>query len=239
MIFAAGLGTRLKPFTDTKPKALLEIGGKTFLENVICRLKSYGITEVVVNVHHLAEQIIEYLKKNNNFGTTIHISDERNALLDTGGGLLKAEPFLTGSEPVVIYNVDILSNVDLHEVIDYHNSEKALATIVVRKRKTQRYLLFNSEVRLIGWKNIQTGETKISVPEDIDEATPLAFSGIHVINPEIFNLMEKEGKFSLIDTYLDLAKSHNIKGFLHNSGYWLDIGKPDQLEKARKVFNKL
>jgi len=236
MIFAAGLGTRLKPLTDSKPKALIDLGGKTFLENVIIRLKNFGISEVVVNVHHFAGQVIGFLKENNNFGITIHISDESGLLLDTGGGLKKAAPFLEGNEPIVIYNVDVLSNVDLHKVIDFHNKENALVTIVARERQTQRYLMFDKLYRLVGWKNIQTGENKISIPKKFKTATPLAFSGIHVVNPKIFDLIKTNGKFSIIDTYIELAKHQKVVGYFDKSGYWMDIGKPEQLEEARKTF---
>lgn len=236
MIFAAGLGTRLKPLTNSKPKALIELGGKTFLENIITRLKGFGITEIVVNVHHFAGQIIDFLKSNNNFGIIVHISDEQDLLLDTGGGLKKAAPLLTGNEPVVIYNVDVLSDIDLDKVVQFHNKEKALATIVARERKTQRYLMFDQSKQLVGWKNVVTGEKKISNPEKFENARPLAFSGIHIINPEIFNFITQEGKFSIIDTYLQLAKSCKIVGYFDHSGYWMDIGKPEQLEEAQRMI---
>jgi NDP-sugar pyrophosphorylase family protein len=236
MIFAAGLGTRLKPLTDSKPKALVEIGGKTFLEIVITKLINSGINEVVINVHHFAGQILEFLKEKNNFGITIHISDESEMLLDTGGGLKKAASFLSGNEPVVIHNVDVLSDTDILEVVNYHLKEKALATVVVRERKTQRYFMLDKNNQLVGWKNIQTGETKISLPEKAAETKLLTFSGIHIINPEIFHLIKSEGKFSIIDTYLDLAKHHRIIGYPDNSGFWLDIGKADQLEEAKKLY---
>lgn len=236
MVFAAGLGTRLRPLTDSKPKALIELGGKTFLENVITKLIHFSVDEIVVNVHHFAGQIIDFLEQNNNFGITIHISDERGQLLDTGGGLKKAAPFLAGGEPVIIYNVDILSDISLSEVVEYHKRKRALATIVVRKRETQRYLLFDEDSRLIGWKNTATGEEKISIPGKSESATPLAFSGIHVISPGIFRHINQEGRFSIIGTYLELSKKHKIIGYRDRSGYWMDIGRPEQLKEAGKLF---
>jgi N-acetyl-alpha-D-muramate 1-phosphate uridylyltransferase len=235
MIFSAGLGTRLKPLTDTKPKALIEIGGKTFLEIVVEKLKKFGVNEIVVNVYHLAEQITKYLKEKNNFDIKIHISDEREMLLDTGGGLKKAASLLIGDEPIILHNVDVLSNTDLADVVKHHVEVNALATIVVRERKSQRYLIFDETNQLIGWKNTETGEEKMSFPVGLTHVRLFAFSGIHVINPEIFNLLKQEGKFSIIDAYLELAKNHKIVGYLDNASFWMDIGKPGQLEEARKL----
>ena len=160
MIFAAGLGTRLKPLTDNKPKALVEVGGKTMLELVILKLKEAGFNEIVINIHHFGQQIIDYLKANNNFGLTIHISDERDYLLDTGGGIKKATPFLMGNEPFLVHNVDIFSNVDLRQLYENHLKSGATATLLVSQRKTARYLLFNKENKLCGWHNNETGEVK-------------------------------------------------------------------------------
>lgn len=238
MIFAAGFGTRLKPLTDSKPKALVEIGGRTFLEIVIRKLLRAGADEIVVNVHHFADKIEEYLKAKNNFGVCIHISDERDFLLDTGGGLKKAAPFLEGNEPVIIHNVDVLSNLDLANVVAFHLKKKALATIVARERQTQRYLLFDQNHRLVGWENIQTGETKIVDPRKFVNAAPLAFSGIQVLNPEIFSLITQEGKFSIIDTYLELAKDYKILAYTDQSDLWMDIGKPAELEEATRLFGE-
>ena len=238
MIFAAGLGTRLKPLTDHKPKALVEIGGKTFLEQTVEKLKNAGFTDIVVNVHHFAEQIIRYLEEKNNFGITIRVSDESGQLLDTGGGLLFAKPFLKGDEPILIHNVDVLSDTDLNKLVEYHKKEKALATLVVRQRKTQRYFLFDETNRLVGWKNIQTGEEKIAVPEKAEGARLLTFSGIHVVSPEIFKYITQKGKFSIIDMYLSLAQNHRIAGYEDNTGLWMDIGKPAQLKEAQNMINK-
>lgn len=236
MIFAAGLGTRLKPLTDTVPKALVEIGGKTFLEIVISKLKKAGVTELVVNVHHFSGMIIDYLKANDNFSLDISVSDESSQLLDTGGGLKKAAPLLKSDEPIIIHNVDVLSSLDLNKVVAFHKKENALATIVARDRQTQRFLLFDNERRLVGWENHKTGEVKIVPGQKIKNATPLAFSGIHVISPGLPGLLAEEGKFSIIDSYLRLAGQHKIVAYPDFSPFWMDIGKPDEFEKARQMI---
>ncbi len=235
MIFAAGLGTRLQNETAGKPKALVEIGGKPLLQHAIEKLKSEGIAEIVVNVHHFSGQVISFIKKND-FGVPIHISDETEKLLDTGGGLKKAAHFFVGNEPVLIYNVDILSNLKLKDLIYDHLKSGALVTLAVRKRETQRYYKFDSEMNLTGWINKKTGETKISIPGKFESATEMAYSGFHVIQPEIFPLMPKTDRFSVTDFYLELAKTHFIKGFVDNSDLWMDVGKPEQLKEARKKF---
>ena len=232
MLFAAGLGSRLQAITANKPKALVEVSGKPLLEYAIVYLKSFGISEVVINVHHFADQITGFLQEKKNFGIDIRISDERDFLLDTGGGLKKAASLFPGNEPIVLYNVDIFSNLDLNHLLSYHMQEKALATLVVRKRETARYLLFDKQLQLAGWKDLRSGEIKISRPASIDEAEEFAFSGIHIINPEIFNLITEEGKFSIIDLYLRLAQNQTIKAFVDDSGMWLDLGKPQQLAEA-------
>jgi NDP-sugar pyrophosphorylase family protein len=236
MIFAAGLGTRLKEETLYKPKALVEVGGKPLLQHAIEKLKMEGFSEVVVNVHHFSDLIINFLN-NHDFGILVHISDETDKLLDTGGGLKKAAPFFKGNEPVLIYNVDVLSNLDLKNLVQEHLLSGALATLVVRERKTQRYFKFNKEQRLVGWLNKKTGEKKIVLPENFENATEMAFSGIHMVNPEFFQLMPAEEKFSITDFYLELAKEYLIKGYFDESQLWLDVGKPEQLESARKMFN--
>ncbi len=235
MIFAAGLGTRLQNETAGKPKALVEIGGKPLLQHAIEKLKSEGIAEIVVNVHHFSGLVISFIKKND-FGVPIHISDETEKLLDTGGGLKKAAHFFVGNEPVLIYNVDILSNLKLKDLIYDHLKSGALVTLAVRKRETQRYYKFDSEMNLTGWINKKTGETKISIPGKFESATEMAYSGFHVIQPEIFPLMPKTDRFSVTDFYLELAKTHFIKGFVDNSDLWMDVGKPEQLKEARKKF---
>jgi len=235
MIFAAGLGTRLSNETSDKPKALVDVGGKPLLQRAIEKLKSEGITEIIVNVHHFPELVISFIKKND-FGIPIHISDETEKLLDTGGGLKKAAHHFVGDEPILIYNVDILSNLNLQNLVKSHLQSKALVTVAVRIRETQRYYKFDSEMILVGWLNKKTGETKVSIPEKYENATAMAYSGFHIIQPEIFSLMPETNKFSVTDFYLELAKTHLIKGFVDDSDLWMDVGKPEQLEEARKLF---
>ena len=235
MVFAAGLGTRLKDETSLKPKALVEVGGKPLLFHAIEKLKKSGIAEIVINVHHFADQVIQYVNSTD-FGIKIHISDERDLLLDTGGGLKKAARFFSGDDSVLIYNVDILSNIDLNQIKKQHLETGALATLTVRKRATQRYLKF-SDKQLAGWINKKTGETKISLPELFVNAEEMAFSGIHIVQPEIFRLMPENERFSIIDLYLELAKTRKIMAFYDDSDLWIDVGKPEELEAARKIFS--
>jgi NDP-sugar pyrophosphorylase family protein len=237
MIFAAGLGTRLKPLTNQLPKALVQVGGKALLQHAIDKLVNAGFDEIVINVHHFSDMIREFLKKNMNFGIRIHISDESDALLDTGGGLMKAAEWLKGDEPFLVYNVDILCNLDLKMLSDFHRKEKSLATLVVRKRPTNRYLLFNDMSRLIGWKNIASGEIKQAVPFQPENAISLAFSGIQMVNPEIFNLIRRKGRFSVVDAYLDLAADYPILGFQDDTSKWMDVGKTGQLAEAEKILH--
>lgn len=234
MVFAAGLGTRLKDETSLKPKALVEVGGKPLLFHAIEKLKNAGITEIVINVHHFAGQVIQYVNSTD-FGIKIHISDERDLLLDTGGGLNKAAFFFTGNEPVLIYNVDILSNIDLNRVKKQHVETGALATLTVRKRETQRYLKFSNK-QLTGWINKKTGETKISLPAVFENSEEMAFSGIHMVQPEIFKMMPETERFSIIDLYLELAKTQKIMAFYDDSDLWIDVGKPEELVAARKIY---
>ena len=188
MIFAAGLGTRLKPLTDHMPKALVPVAGRPMLEHVILKLKAAGFNELVINIHHFGEQILDFLRANQNFGLTIHISDERDCLLDTGGGIRKAEPFFRGNEPFLIHNVDILSDTDLKALYEYHRQSGNDATLLASRRKTIRYLLFDDEKRLCGWINKDTLQTK---PEGFaynpEHHHEYAFSGIHVISPSLFH----------------------------------------------------
>ena len=220
-----------------KPKALVETGNKTLFQRAVEKLADCEIDEIVVNTHHFSEQVKKYIAEND-FGIPIKISDESEKLLDTGGGLKKAEPLLAGSSPILIYNVDILSSLDLKSVITAHHKSGALATVVVRNRDTQRYLKFNTEKRLVGWVNKKTGETKIALPEYFENSTEMAFSGIHVVSAEIFKFMPNKEKFSIIDFYLNLAKDHLIKGYFDDSDFWMDVGKPEQLEKARQMFSE-
>ena len=251
MIFAAGLGTRLKPLTDTMPKALLPLAGKTLLQWQIERLKAVGITDIVVNIHHLGEQIIDYLAANGNFGCNIRISDERTQLLETGGGLLKAASLLDENEPVLVCNVDILSNINLVDLIAAHvNSQKLLATVVVSERETQRYLLFDKNGELRGWTNKNTGEVKPEVLRDnaseIDNLKMLAFSGMQIVEPSFFAELqqtraEKGEKFSLIDTFLSIVSRQAgvIRAYVPQQYKMMDVGKIDQLGEAERFAMQL
>ena len=238
LLFAAGLGTRLKTYTQDKPKALVNLAGKPLLQHAIEHLKSLGINEITINVFHFAEQIIEFLNQQNSFGIKINISDEREQLLDTGGGLKKAEVFLNGTEPILIYNVDVISNLNLIDVLNYHQQNKALATLVVRKRETSRYLMFDEQLQLTGWKNFSNGDTIISRTDSFALSQPFAFSGIHILDPRMFNLITEEGKFPIMDLYLRLAKDHKIIGYRDQSELWMDLGKPDQLIAAEQLLTK-
>ena len=244
MIFAAGLGSRLKPLTDTMPKALVPVAGCPMLEHVILKLKASGFTEIVINIHHFGEQIIDFLKTNNDFGLTIHISDERDRLLDTGGGIRKARLFFENSgEPFLVHNVDILSDMNLKELYHFHMQSGSVATLLASRRTTSRYLLFNTERKLRGWINKDTGQVK---PEGFhyDESLyrEYAFSGIHVFSPAVFRLMEAprwEGKFSIMDFYLATCGQTDYSGYLAEKLELIDIGKPETLARAEEFVKKL
>ena len=272
MIFAAGLGTRLKPLTDTLPKALVPLAGKTLLQWQIERLKAAGITDIVVNVHHFPDMIINYLRDNDNFGCRIAVSDERDMLLETGGGLRKAKELLTSSpnsliasSPILICNVDILSNIDLPTLLKAYNPEE-MGVVVVSPRDTQRYLLFDETNRLCGWTNIATGEIRpaslvssLNILPPTGEAdlqakptyqlqrsdlSPLAFSGMQVLNPRIFDVMdkvvaEKGDKFSLIDLYLSIAEKEILRAFIPENYRMMDVGKIAQLSEAESFAASL
>jgi NDP-sugar pyrophosphorylase family protein len=238
LIFAAGLGTRLKEHTANKPKAMVQLAGKPLLQHAIEKLIAQKITDITVNVFHFADQIISFLDQHPFPEAKIHISDEREELLDTGGGLKKAEAFLVGNEPILIYNVDVISNLNLSILENYHRTAGSLATLVVRKRDTSRYLMFDQNLQLVGWKNFSNGETKISREEPFDSAVPYAFSGIQIVQPEIFSLITEKGKFPIMDLYLRLASTQLIHGYIDTSTTWMDLGKPDQLQMAEKFFTK-
>ena len=233
MIFAAGLGTRLKPLTDDKPKALVEFNGQTLLQWNINRLKEAGFNRIVVNAHHFAPLIINYLKDNNGFGAKIIISDESDQLLDTGGGLKKATKLFKNGQPILIHNVDVISNIDLMALYHHHERHDSLATLAVRNRNSSRELMFDNNDLLRGWRNNSTGELKLpsgnSQPEMLH---PLAFSGIQVIDYELLDLITETGKFSMIDVYLRLSASHPVKAFRHNEDFWTDVGKIEELKAA-------
>ena len=235
MIFAAGLGSRLKPWTDKHPKALALVNGKSLLERNILYLQQYGIKEVVVNVHHFASQIIEAIETNNGWGSSITISDETDEVLETGGGLKKAAPFFKSEEQVVIMNADILTNMQLDQMIQQHKQTNALATLAVSQRTTSRYFLFGTDSKLKGWKHEGTGEVK---PAGLDTSGlhSRAFSGIHVVQQALFAKIKQEGKFSMVDVYLDLCATEDIYGFDHTGALLLDVGKPESLTKAASLF---
>jgi len=224
MILAAGLGTRLRPLTNTLPKALVKSGGRTLLEGAIRHLADYGVKELVINVHHFADQIIQYLGQNKNFGLNITISDERDSLLDTGGGLKRVSWFFAGKDPFFVRNVDIISDLDLHGMMQHHLQSHALATLAIRNRETSRYFLFDQDHRLCGWTNLKTGEKILSL-EPSGNKEMLAFSGIQILSPEIFALITETGKFSLTRLYLRLAKDHLINGYIDEGSVWRDVGK--------------
>lgn len=233
LIFAAGKGTRLKPFTDHHPKALAKVNGVSLLERNIKYLQSYGINDFVINVHHFGNQIIEFLKDNQNFGAHIQISDEKDQLLETGGGLLFARKFLDFEEDFLILNADILTDLNITEFVKYHQEKKDFATLAVSDRKSSRKLLFNPEMVLRGWVNIDTGEQRLA--EFNKGFKPLAFSGIHCINPAIFSKIKRTGKFSIMEEYLDLMHTEKIHGFEHQAKL-IDVGRPESVLEAEKHF---
>ena len=276
MIFAAGLGTRLKPLTDTMPKALVRVGGEPLIKRVIMNLAAAGVERIVVNVHHFAGQIIDYLKDNDNFGLDIRISDETDGLLETGGGIKKAAPLFDPADPILIHNVDILSNVDLREFYQIASqsekrkvkseesecgSEKGKveneegrgkneesnccdavdAVLLVSWRKTKRYLLFNDDMKLVGWTNIETGEVRSPYPElNPKECRMYAFAGIHALSPRLLKMMDEfPDRFGIIDFYLKACATHNIKGYVKDDLKLMDIGKLDTLAQAEEFLEEL
>ena len=262
MIFAAGLGTRLKPLTDTMPKALVRVGGEPLIKRVIMNLAAAGVDRIVVNVHHFAEQIIDYLKDNDNFGLDLRISDETAGLLETGGGIKKAAPLFDPAAPILIHNVDILSNVNLSEFYQIASrseeseggSEKGRvkseesnccgavdAVLLVSWRKTKRYLLFNDDMKLVGWTNIETGEVRSPYPElNPKKCRMYAFAGIHALSPRLLKMMDEfPDRFGIIDFYLKACASHNIKGYVKDDLKLMDIGKLDTLAQAEEFLKEL
>ena len=229
MIFAAGLGTRLKPLTDTMPKALVRVGGQPLLWYVVMKLRAAGFERIVVNVHHFAQQIVDYLKANGNFGLDIRISDETGGLLETGGGIKKAQSLFDTSSPILIHNVDILSNLNLQAVY-----EAGQSVLVVSERQTKRYLQFDDDLRLVGWKNVETGQVKGR------EGRSLAFSGIHVFSPSLFPLMASwPDRFPIMDFYLQACADHLIRGYEATNLRLMDVGKLDTLDEANDFINTL
>jgi NDP-sugar pyrophosphorylase family protein len=234
MILAAGLGTRLRPLTDDRPKALVEVAGHTLLEITLRRLHQFGIREVIANVHHFADMIVDYLKKNDNFGMRIEISRE-DVLLDTGGGLKKAAWFLLeaghADEPFLLHNVDVLSTIDFRRMAQFHKQKQALATLAVQDRETSRYLLFDKQQELCGRRAGRDQEPEIVRPSKNPQA--LAFSGVHVISPRLLPMMVEDGVFSIINSYLRLAgQGEKILAFRADDFYWRDLGKPENVAQA-------
>ena len=255
MIFAAGLGTRLKPLTDRIPKALVSVGGEPLLKRVIFQLKDAGFTRIVVNVHHFSNQIVGYLQNHDNFGMDIRVSDESDKLLETGGGIKKAWPLFDQTEPILIHNVDILSNVDLKKFYQMEtkdllpSSEESnlsqdaplAARLLVSERKTKRYLLFDDTMRLVGWTNIETGEVKSPYPHlNPKDYQMYAFSGIHMVAPSLFPLLEDEpDKFPIMDFYLRHCDKVHIEGYVKNDLKLMDVGKQDTLKEAEQFLREL
>ena len=243
MILAAGLGTRLKPFTDHHPKALAIVNGKSLLQRNIEYLQQYGIYEVVVNVHHFADQIIDAVEKNNSWGSVVTISDETDEVLETGGGLVRAKNYFIEEERWILMNADILTDLPLDrmiaadEIFEAKAEGDLVATLAVTNRTTSRNLIFNTAGTLCGWKNNTTSEEKWANPlKDKSTAVPKAFSGIHIVHQAFFDAVQLSGKFSMIDAYLQLAQHYAIHYFDHSDGILLDVGKPESLEKANSLF---
>ncbi len=243
MIFAAGLGTRLYPITESIPKAMVEVGGVPMLRRVIEKLKAIGVNEMVINVHHFADKIIDYLHSNNGFGVEIHISDERDLLLDTGGGILAARRWLDGDELFIVHNADILTDFSLKDMLSAQRNGQYDATLLVSGRTTSRYLLFDNTGRMAGWKNSKTGEVR---PAGLDDRNLqcAAFGGVHVMSPSVFPALEKYSSengrvFSITPFYISECGRLNIHGYRPFGDYaWFDIGKPETLESARSFIEK-
>lgn len=242
MILAAGLGTRLRPLTDNRPKALVELGGRTLLEITLVRLREFGIRDVIINVHHFADMMLEYLKAKQNFGMRVEVSRE-GVLLDTGGGLKQAAWFFSqnsnsSEEPFIIHNVDVLSTIDLGRMLDFHKQHQALATLAVQNRETSRYLLFDDWLQLCGRRAGREGKQELVKPAGNTQA--LAFCGIHIISPRIFPLISEEGVFSIVPVYLRLAaRGERILAFRADQYYWRDLGRPEHIAQAEEDLKRM
>jgi N-acetyl-alpha-D-muramate 1-phosphate uridylyltransferase len=240
MIFAAGLGTRFKPWTNEHPKALALVNGKSLLQRNIEYLQQYGIFDVVVNVHHFADQIIDAIEKNKGWGSNILISNERDEVLETGGGLLKAKQFLEGIEPFLTLNADILTNLNIHALLAFHKQHQPLISFGVSKRKTSRNFLFDDANKLCGWRNNNTGEEKgpflFYTAEEKNKLVEKAYSCVVVFESTVFSLIQQTGKFSLTETYLNLCKDHLILGYDHSGDKLVDVGKPESVKIAEELF---
>lgn len=234
MIFCAGLGTRFKPWTDHHPKALALVNGKSLLQRNVEFLQSHGIYDVIVNVHHFPDQIEDAVYSNNGWGSNIIISDERNEVLETGGGLLQARAHFANGENFLTLNADILTDLNIPQFLRFHEEENALISLAVSTRKSSRCFLFNEKKQLTGWRNLQTGHERISIEDPT--ATPLAFSGMSILNERFFDVLELTGKFSLVDAYLSLAATQPIRGFEHSHERWVDVGRPESVAVAEALF---
>jgi len=256
MIFAAGFGTRLKPLTDTCPKALVKVGDKPMLQHTIEHLKQHGFDEIIINVHYLGNQIIDFINQHTSFGIRIEISDETDRILETGGGLLNAQHFFNDGQPFLVCNADVFTNINLTKFYQYHLTRNAIATLAIRNRKSSRVLLFNEQNRLQGWQNFKNEEMKFpSVFGDsaahyfdahnpifadkkyniIKQAKQAAFSGYQILSPQIFKHKTRDGIFSMTDWYIDICFQQTIHGYHHDEDIWIDIGSPEQLQKANEV----
>lgn len=234
MIFAAGLGTRFKPWTDKHPKALAIVNGKSLLQRNVEYLQQYGIKDVIVNVHHFADQIIDVIDKSNGWGSNIIISDETDEVLETGGGLLKAKGLFKPGERFITCNADFLTDLDINKLIEFHEQKKSLITFAVTNRKTSRYLLFDEDYRLCGWRNVNTGQDRISISKN--NYIEKAYSCVVVFEYDIFKLIPFSGKFSVIDVYLALAANYPIYGYDHSGDRLVDVGKPESIAIAESLF---
>jgi NDP-sugar pyrophosphorylase family protein len=239
MIFAAGLGTRMKPITDNLPKALAPVDGVPLLEIVIRRLKFFGIEDIIINVHYLADQVEEFLHSKHHFDINIKISDERQQVLETGGGLKKAKWFFDDKKPFLVCNTDVLSNIDIHKLHQQHLENEAIATLAVQQRKTSRYLLFDESQQLSGWLNTNSGEVKLSRLE-ANRLQMFGFSSFQILDPRIFEYFPSEKNvFSTIDTFLKTSETERIKAYVHNEDSWIDVGTPENLQPASAVVKQL
>ena len=249
MILAAGLGTRLRPLTDTRPKALVEIQGRTLLEITLTRLRTFGITEAIINVHHFADMVVQYLKSKNNFNMRLEISREDDQLLDTGGGLKKAAWFFQEDSaapdaPFVLHNVDVISTIDLHAMLQFHTQHQALATLAVQSRESSRQLLFNAQLQLSArapeaHSPLATSHSPLPQSKEPSPLHPLAFSGIHILSSRLLPQLTETGPFSIIDSYLRLSsQGQKILAFRHDHSYWRDLGKPADLAQAALDLQK-
>jgi NDP-sugar pyrophosphorylase family protein len=235
MIFSAGLGTRFKPFTDAHPKALAIVNGKSLLQRNVEYLQQYGITDVIVNVHHFADQIMAAVANNNGWGSNIVFSNEVNEVLETGGGLLKAKHLFTTNQPFITLNVDILTNLNIHHLVAYHQQHAPLISFGVTNRQSSRCFLFDENNALCGWENSITGQQKIAVHKP--NLVKKAYSCVAVFEPSVFSLIRQQGKFSLTDAYLDLATTNTILGFDHTGDALVDVGKPESVAIAEALFS--